>query len=454
LCTRIKAMGKEGEKKGQHQASSPKKPKKSKAASLDEMLAIYHFEYLGDNTDYVKGVYKATRLRNKIRQSMRLIVPPDWLKHPEAVKEHLQYRHPIHINGPRYKAIDEEAMQQALGYTRQEAERRHPPPEDLGGSDATLRYGVLGWTPLMQGMLHKEMWVLHTWGVNLESPLTTDGRYVLAARGKHFLARYAELTQRMVDIISAAAIEVRRQSGQQRVVVRVTGLGLGAWLAAISHEAELVAKVSQLYTDKLLSLAALHPWLQVRHPHYPDEVTWVSVTGFPDTGWDTEGEVNHDPFGEFEKRAITTMKVPYPADAAHLIVNAWDDASLIGNAGSLDPTLDGWMVAGGHSAHHPSMITVPATQQKNVFRLGGNASNASYLHNVPFAPELLDAASWLQADPQEMSRAHSPAMVTPQYAVKGKGRSGAGMKRVREKQAEGKGTQGGKQMKPSKQGKS
>ena len=64
----------------------------------------------------------------------------------------------------------------------------------------------------------------------------------------------------------------------------------------------------------------------------------------------------------------------YSSKTLTILVNAWDSISYIGNGGIMDPTIDGFLVAG---------------------KGPGNAvPNSSYLHNVFLNPTLLKPSKW------------------------------------------------------------
>ena len=58
-----------------------------------------------------------------------------------------------------------------------------------------------------------------------------------------------------------------------------------------------------------------------------------------------------------------------------LLVNAWDPMSFIGNGGSMDSTIDGFLVSGAS--------------------YGKKLMNSSFLHNVFFSTSLLDINNWI-----------------------------------------------------------
>ena len=65
-----------------------------------------------------------------------------------------------------------------------------------------------------------------------------------------------------------------------------------------------------------------------------------------------------------------------PHGDEHVLVNAWDSHSYIGNGGAGDPTIDGFMVAG----------TGP----------GRRLRNSSYLQNPFFSTALLEPEAWIR----------------------------------------------------------
>ena len=166
----------------------------------------------------------------------------------------------------------------------------------------------------------------------------------------------------------------------------MTKLGFGAWGSAFPDK---LAKDAALktYKDWLLELAEKHQsWLHIRHPDFElfnDLLatekcgTWTPNSKFD--GWKC-AEYNYNPFGKPESWNSDANYKNYPLDSTLLVVNAWDDRSFVGNGGSHDNTLDGWVVAGGTSGFHPDDFKKKP--------LGVNMVNSAYLHNIFFSPSL------------------------------------------------------------------
>ena len=350
---------------------------------LNDILKIYNYNILGEASNFVKKIWKDKENRNKIRDSLRLIIAPD-VSHLD-IATHLGLRNPIQINGARYEDIDIKNMKKTLGYDDEDVKNKNLDPK--------IRYGILGWTPLAPNSIAKDLWFLHTWGVNLESLKTTDAKYIFED-GKFNKDRYVELMNIMFDIVFTSAKKLHSMT-KKTVVLRMSGLGMGAWSKKMpkGHKKEIM----ELYTKKLASFS--ESWLQVRHPIHPD----METKTFRDGNWVTV-ENNHDPFGDYPNRKKTTIIEPYPKDSVTLIVNAWDDGSFIGNGGSEDNTMDGWTVAGGSNEFDNVELKGLSSDMPSMkgVTMGKHAQNASFLHNIFFSPKLfIDSDEWIVAKPYD-----------------------------------------------------
>jgi hypothetical protein len=330
--------------------------------NLDDVLSIYNFPFLGDNLSYCQHVFNTNQLFDHMRDSMRLIYPSSFDKND--VLAHLKYRHPIHINGPQYDSIDQNRMQQYLGYNRNTVTQ-----VDADLNHKNIRYSILGWTPLYNSDIASEAYICHAWGVNLESKYTTDGKYVFS-NGSCDDKKYFELLGLMMCQIEAAAYEVHRQTGK-RVVMRISKLGLGVWASALKVNNQIPERYPTQYKNFLIQMTKNKPWLTIFHPDFDNKKTFkIQQENISDSypGFDHPANKLADPFGP-----PNTI----PADSILLIINAWDDRSFIGNAGSHDNSLDGWIVSG--SVGYPSW---------NGTKIGYNFKNACYLHNSFFNPSM------------------------------------------------------------------
>ena len=329
---------------------------------LQNILDIYTYDFLGNARGFVEKVFNNSKKMNAIQESMRLIVPHDI--DTNDVKKHLIFRHPIHISGPRYESIDQTKMKKAI-LVNKHVNRTINYNMNY---DWSLRYGILGFTPLKKTkhQKHKGAWILHTWGVNLESRQTTDAQYVFTD-GTFNMKNYITILKIMFRIIEKGSQQVHRMTGK-RVTLRIVGLGLGAWLKAAPSSKH--PGIKQKYLGILSDIAERNAsWLTIKFPNFPRGNTLEWISSESKSHWETV-ENNHDPFGDGKKLKNEVL----------MLVNAWDDRSFIGNGGSRDNTLDGWMVAGGSKNFSLGIHGKP---------LGRYFVNSSFLHNIFFQPSLI-----------------------------------------------------------------
>jgi len=359
------------EKKPQRPQKLPQVRILDKPPTLDEVLSIYKYEFLNLNKNFVANTYNSG-MGNKIRASMRLIVPANL--NLDNVRSNLQYRHPIHIKGPRYEDINENKMVKFLGYGKDRALA-----EDKL-TDYRMRYAILGYTPL-DSDIADEAYIVHLWGVNLERADTEDAKFVIE-NGQVNVMRYYELMRSMFLQLIAAVDEVRKQTNKN-VILRITKIGLGVWLgpAALVYD-----EIYYLYRQSLAEMTSKRNWLTIYHPDFnansPNKSRTMKFMNGGELPGSAAPELQHpanvsaDPFGPPGTLAGT--------DSVLVIVNAWDDRSFIGNGGSEDNSLDGWIVSGSSMSFSTNYLGNS---------LGSNFINACYLHNAFFNPQLFEDKS-------------------------------------------------------------
>ena len=345
---------------------------------LADLLSLYRYDFLGPVAgNFVREMYNNTAIRQQIHDSMTLVVPR--ALEDEAVIRHLRYRYLIYYGAPMHQAdLRLDKMKAVLGYDYDDVQVHRP-------QDATLRYGILGWTPV-QSHTHfgaGSAWVYHLWGVNMKQS-DVDRQFVRWEED-----RYMTLLNIVIGLLEQGALALKSKPGVTGVMLRTVKLGLGEWGAGLSRM-HIRPKIDNFFSDKLLGLHTKHQeWLQIRLPQYPHRVTKATIEG----AW-VDAERNHDPFGDDPDRAGSTIIQRIPLGYTTMLVNAWDNGSLCGNGGSKDPTLDGFMVAPGAFPGISSSVD----DRKGI---GFNFINCSYLHNSMFAPaRLLDRPeTWYRDTP-------------------------------------------------------
>ena len=257
---------------------------------------------------------------------MRVVYPKELQR--GLVFNHWKIRHPIHIFGPQYAGISEAKMTRVLGYTRADA--------DAIACSESMRYGVLAPTFIEASPFAVKhtmnTWILHTWGVNLESYETTDAKYVLeVANTKIINARYKQLLMVIFRIIKGAAEHVIARTGRP-VVLRITQIGFGAW--AVALPGNIKSDVLKFYQEQLLSMAS--DQLIVYFVDYPNDRTMATRLNTHSRAFEWKiAEAAHDPFGVPANHLDDSgmVIIPYPKNCDVILVNAWDYISYTGSRG-------------------------------------------------------------------------------------------------------------------------
>lgn len=344
-------------------------------ASLADALKVYTYDFL-PNSSLAQLEAQWSNYAPRVMDSMRLVCSTDL--DAEKIRQHLVSRVPVYFGKAATKHFDYKKYEDLTGRT---TDSNHMARLDI---DARMRYGVLGWTPIIGNSEFSpvtDAWVLHTWGINT-SDADVDKKYVFQGVNLD-IGKYFELQNSLVDIIKYSALEVVRASGKRGVSVRVGGLGLGDWAKGLNEE--YLEMVRTKFLDKLQAIHEAHTNLEFRFVDYPNG----RILGCTDGAWKVV-EHNEDPFGDNAARSHTSVVSRVPENFAYMVVNAWDNGSWIGNGGALDNTMDGWVVAGGSDHFHVSDLTEKP--------LGANFLNLSYFHNLIFQPHLLDKSTWVTFD--------------------------------------------------------
>jgi hypothetical protein len=340
------------------------------------------------------------------------------------IKQHLLFRHPIHFKkDDKWSWIHEPTFTSLFGYSKRlvylfDAKVRGRLRENALDNTTCpgdtrlehLWYGILGWTdwvfsesvfadPDLINQISKDKqtekelydqyrptkdgaYILHTWGVNLENNLTPHYKFCFSNIDKAPVFNednYKKLLNNTLNVIQNAISHLNNKYKGKILQVRISKLGFGAWKTKIPLERRV--DLLNYYKDKLLNMHIIFTTIItfVNFNEETGEETYSTSSieaGTPK--WTEYGNNRYyaDPFGPYIENDNDIL----------LLVNAWDDASFIGNGGTLDDTLDGWMVTGDVSKEKQGLNNQP---------LGYYAQNYSYFHNVFFQPQLLADKNWI-----------------------------------------------------------
>eukprot|EP00997_Jenningsia_sp_PLL12_P004503 NODE_1914_length_1036_cov_103.139818_g1556_i0.p1 GENE.NODE_1914_length_1036_cov_103.139818_g1556_i0~~NODE_1914_length_1036_cov_103.139818_g1556_i0.p1 ORF type:complete len:298 (+),score=82.31 NODE_1914_length_1036_cov_103.139818_g1556_i0:29-895(+) len=265
----------------------------------------------------------------------------------------LVYRLPVYFGMTRSDFFSADRMRQVMGYKYTDAEQLMKLR-----TQSYPKYVVVGKVYVADPVYHLgSYYVLHAWGINLESKDTTDYKRFFGS-GSFDEQGYREEMRTLVHNIIDGVVWA---SSGRPVTLRMGAIGMGAFLKQMPEKYRETAM--QLLWRSLAEATQGLPLVRVQLCVFGDPRVWAAAAG---SGLHV--------LQDTDLFAVEPHRAP---EQVTVVLNAWDDCAYIGNGGSRDATIDGFMVAGYWSTSHGR----------------GNTKfiNTSYLHNVFFMPHLVDS---------------------------------------------------------------
>jgi hypothetical protein len=344
---------------------------------VSQVLSIYR---LGEDflslavNQHVKEIFSNTQHRIQIQDSVNLYIQTPTTKYSieelrKRITTHLTYRYPVYFGKPETFQYDDAQLKKVLNYSTKDVTDRtikHP----LG-----VRYTLVGDAWTITGRLFS---VAHCWGVNFETNQTEDYQKFMMANKRLDLTKYTDVMYRLVFSVVQGALDRNCNT------IVFPMIGFGAFLTQLRKESPAdVGHAVISYLTALLAAAKLCD---------PDRTTirlapgpeWAKNPGILAYIAGSTLPINFlidveqpDLFLEMPEDEHARPRRPGVLWGKVCLVNAWDSNSMIGNGGSGDNTVDGWLVAGWgpNSGANPE-------------RKRGEWRNCSYLHDRVFNPGL------------------------------------------------------------------
>ena len=300
---------------------------------MDRINAIYTYPFVGSITAELIAKHEFSP------RDVKLIVPEGTSFDDDEIIRSMVQRIPVFMGHPIYDAFHESEMPCSV-------------EECFASQKPGMVYAISGIAYTEKTPIH----VVHTYAPNMaESNLKTESNHdkstvafndYMVYKGAVRVLRYKKHMSDMFDCIFKAAIKHCPHG-----TVYIPLIGQGSF-------AKPLTSYQRHRTLRLLFLSCrdvLTKFSELR----------VCVVGL----LDIPVEVS---LGLYTKTNMFDLCL----SKDDTIVNAWDDYSYIGNGGSRDRSIDGWLVSG---------------TGRNV-----NMKNTSYLHNVFFNPELLNPKNWIR----------------------------------------------------------
>jgi hypothetical protein len=350
-------------------------------ADFDQVLDIYTYPFYSEpiHRHFVKNQFRSNY--TEVCGSVCLILPASVNHSPSDLQQislSLIYRYPVYYGREQSNFFNWSKVRDTLGYDNTEV-------SELSNQGLDHRYAILGKisvmsceSPLTPAILATEtgpnIWICHTWGVNLETSETLDYQNLVDHSGQINYNKYLDRHRELFQLIVKSATHARQQDSSQGVDIIIPMIGMGTYLRAMSLKQQKICQHIWLtaFFDMLRNLPhQVHVKLCVYEPTAFTAI--ISKLRLLRHQYGSKFKL-----GEGSRSGNLMVDVPNPeqTNRSVCVVNAWDTRSFIGNGGSHDPTLDG-MIVSNYGKRNPQ------------FR------NTSYLHNSFFCPQLLDTASWV-----------------------------------------------------------
>jgi hypothetical protein len=226
--------------------------------------------------------------------------------------------------------------------------------------------------------------IIHVYGVNLESKDSDDYKQMVSPEGVVNEELYKARVVEMVRQIVVCSEKLHEQFGgdvtAKETIVKIPMIGVGAFIEGLASPDEkqkcwkitLEAMINNLKPSKtnIKFQALILP---------RDEMNWVpTLTRLPQPLFVVKGNL-------FDASIVDET-------SNYVLVNAWDDKSLIGNGGLQDGSIDGWIVSKFVFESNPLITT-------------------AYLHNLWFwkKKHFTDANRFVYLEPISASEPQPPA---------------------------------------------
>ena len=297
---------------------------------FDDVMSIYGYNFFSDHKhyDFVKQFY----VKHGDKNNTLLIIN----KHDSVseIKKSLVYRYSVFFGRNQGNV---EKIKNILGYN---------PSLKSKQVDTSIRYAIVG---KVKTMNYKEMYVIHTWGINFETKETDDYKR-FTHKGRLNETLYAKGIRNMFRLIIKGALATCKD----KINLRIPLIGMGEYLNSLSSKD--AGRAKHIYYEQI-SQVPLHKRLKITIVEYSCDFKTERFSNGITKEYGDLFDLSH-----------------IKGSGAICLVNAWDSRSFIGNGGSKDPTIDGMMVAG--------------------IKSGKMIKNTSYLHNVFMSPSLLNTDNW------------------------------------------------------------
>lgn len=327
---------------------------------------IYTYDFLSWETQtWIESVLQ----RGSSHQTV-ILVPVTSSSRVDDIYTSLYYRYPVYYGRPMEEAYRSSQVGKLLSYNP----ATQVDPERV----AQLVYGILGPVEVKGWGRPGSVYVLHSWGLNFETRETQDYLDYMASREGSAAASISQRMTQFFQVILGSIVYLKGIVHSSKVLIRLPPVGLGLFLSALSssQQAKVLKTFLETLTREVKERVSIGSSLELvlfdqevlKRPAYDH---WLNSSSTQQILSDERLILGLGPQGGDLFRLENWMFSKYEKV---VVVNAWDNMSFIGNGGSADQSIDGYMISG----RGPDRSFI----------------NTSYLHNL-FFQETVPEIYWV-----------------------------------------------------------
>lgn len=315
--------------------------------SFDHFLGLYTYKFMSDVSANLNKLALTSGKNDEC-----FFIKSNSTVSDDLIKKSLKYRYPVYYGEIMKGNYKETELQLHHGYSTKDVSKVITPT-----IDAEARFGICGPVlGLSDSTIREDVWVLHVWGINFESTSTAD--YAAMLRDGWDMKAYYKRCNELYMSILKTATHINEITGRF-VCIKAPGIGLGAFMSAVSDE----HMKERMREQHALAIQNVFSRSNNNYAFYYSDYEWLGSS-----------KLENHAYPDTELFEIPSSR----NDRIYLLVNAWDNRSFIGNGGSQDRSIDGYMVSG--------------------LGRGSSFPNSSYTHNPFFAKHLYDSQHWLRLE--------------------------------------------------------
>lgn len=301
---------------------------------LDKLLSIYTYQPFPSRRqeEWIRRVW--TEKGKEIGKTLIYIGPSSYPL--VKARPSLTNRFPVYFGKPLWEAFDSRKVKTYFGY---DPHKKIIPPRSRYVIGGEVEVVDENFRPLRSAK-GQSTWILHTWGINLETYSSPDYHRFMTYEDRLKRIAYGIETTSYLTKVMRGVRKIMARTNNKEATLVMPLIGLGAYLNVVWNEEDREF-ARQTFLGALRDVASRCPGVEILLADYSGV-----FEGQPSSKGLTLVHGNGD--RKFGKNPADLFYILRSQEEVPLLIglNAWDSLSYIGNGMANDPTIDGFLVAG------------------------------------------------------------------------------------------------------------